>query len=90
MSLMTAPSKMVTSAPSMANARLLAGDARGYPRDGAGMDDNRRMERRNGTLGDTDVDVLSLYATCLVSILPVCLLIYRRYFSHENMFGIQS
>jgi hypothetical protein len=52
MSLMTTPSKMVTSALSMANARLLAGDARGYPRDGAGMDDNRRW---SGVMGGSAI-----------------------------------
>ncbi len=46
MSFVTTQPEMLTSVPSMTDARLLAGGSHGQPRDGAGMDGSRRIERR--------------------------------------------
>jgi PAS domain S-box-containing protein len=60
MSFVTTQPEMLTSVPSMSNARLLAGGSHGYPRDGADMDGNQRIERRrNGGSGDSPMDVLT-------------------------------
>ena len=45
MSVVTTQPEMLTSVPSMADARLLAGGSHDYP-DGAGMGGDRRVERR--------------------------------------------
>ena len=57
----------------MADARLLAGGSHGQPRDGAGMDGDRRVERRrNGGSGDSPMDVLMrLPAVVVLERIPV-------------------
>jgi len=47
MSFVTTPQEMLASMPCIANAWLLAGGSQDYPRDGAGMGGNRRIERRH-------------------------------------------
>jgi PAS domain S-box-containing protein len=60
MSVVTTQPEMQTCVPSMADARLLAGGSHGQPRDGAGMDGGRRIERRcNGSSGDSPMDILT-------------------------------
>jgi PAS domain S-box-containing protein len=57
----------------MSNAQLLGRGSHGHPGDGAGMDDNRRVERRrNGTSGDSPMDVLTrLPAMVVLERVPV-------------------
>jgi PAS domain S-box-containing protein len=73
MSIVTIQPEMLTSAPATPNARLLAGDSPEYPRDGAGMDGNLRVERRrNGTSGDSPMDILRrLPAVVVLERIPV-------------------
>ena len=73
MSFVTTQPEMLTSVPSMSNARLLAGDSHDYPRDGAGMDGDRRVERRrNGRSGDSPADILTrLPAVVVLERVPV-------------------
>ena len=73
MSVVTTQPGMLTSEPSASNARLLAGRSHGYPRDGAGMDGNRRVERRrNGRSGDSPADILRrLPAVVVLERIPV-------------------
>ena len=57
----------------MSNARLLSEGSYGHPGDGAGVDGNRRVERRrNGMSGDSPMDVLTrLPAVVVLERLPV-------------------
>ena len=73
MSFVTTHPEMLTSVPSMSNARLLAEGSHDCPRDGAGMEGNRRMERRrNGGPGDSPMDVLTrLPAVVVLERVPV-------------------
>jgi PAS domain-containing protein len=73
MSSVTTQPEMLTSGPSMSNARGLGGALPGYPRDGAGMDDDRRVERRrNGRSGDSPTDILTrLPAVVVLERMPV-------------------
>ena len=73
MSVVTTQPEMLTSVPSMSNAWLLAGGSHDYPRDGAGMDGNRRVERRrNGSPGDSPMDILTrLPAVVVLERIPV-------------------
>ena len=73
MSVVTTQPEMLTSVPSMSNARLLGGGSHDYPRDGAGMDGDRRVERRrNGRSGDSPADILTrLPAVVVLERLPV-------------------
>ena len=73
MSVVTTHPEMLTSEPSMSNPQLLAWGSHGYSRDGAGMDGNRRVERRrNGGSGDSPMDVLTrLPAVVVLERLPV-------------------
>ena len=60
MSFVTTQPEMLTSVPSTSSARLLAGGLHGHPRNGAGLDGNRRVERRrNGGSGDSPMDILT-------------------------------
>jgi PAS domain-containing protein len=60
MSSVTTQPEILTSVPSTSNAWLLAGGSHDHPRDGAGMEGNRRMERRrNGGSGDSPMDILT-------------------------------
>jgi hypothetical protein len=73
LSFVTTPPEMLASAPSAANAGLYAGGSQDYPRDGAGMGGNRRVERRrNGRSGDSSMDVLTpLPAVGVLERIPV-------------------
>ncbi len=73
MSVVTTQPEMLTSAPSTSNARLLAGGSHDYSRDGAGVDGDRRVERRrNGRSGDSPADVLTrLPAVVVLERIPV-------------------
>ena len=73
MSVMTTQPEMLTSVPSTSNERLPVGGLHDCPRDGAGMDDSRRIERRrNGGSGDSPMDVLTrLPAVMVLERLPV-------------------
>jgi len=57
----------------MSNAQLLGEGSHGHPRDGAGMDDNRQMERRrNRTSDDSPMDILTrLPAVVMLERIPV-------------------
>ena len=57
----------------MADAQLVGEGSHGHPRDGAGMDGNRRMERRrNGRSGDSPADILTrLPAVVVLERIPV-------------------
>ena len=57
----------------MSNAQLLGGDSHSYPRDGALMDGDRRVERRrNGSSGDSPTDILTrLPAVVMLERVPV-------------------
>jgi PAS domain S-box-containing protein len=60
MSVVTTQPEMLTSVPSMSNGWWPAGGSQDYPRDGAGVDGNRRVERRrNGSPGDLPMDILT-------------------------------
>ncbi len=73
MSVVTTQPKMLTSVPSTSNARSLAGGSHGNPADGAGMDDDQRVERRrNGSSGDSPMDILTrLPAVVVLERIPV-------------------
>jgi PAS domain-containing protein len=73
MSVVTTQPEMLTFVPSTSNARLLAGGSHDYPPDGAGMDGDRRIERRrNGRSGDSPMDVLTgLPAVVVLERIPV-------------------
>ena len=73
MSVVTTQPEMLTSVPSTSNAWLLAGGSQDYPRDGAGMDGSRRIERRrNGGPGDSPMDILTrLPAVVVLERIPV-------------------
>ena len=73
MSVVTTQPEMLTSVPSRSNPQLLAGSSHGYPRDGAGMDGGRRVERRrNGRSGDSPMDILTrLPAVVVLERVPV-------------------
>src|SRR5271165_5577648 len=73
MSVVTTQPEMLTFEPSTSNARLLAGGSHGYPRDGAGIGGDRRVERRrNGRSGDSPMDVLTrLPAVVVLERIPV-------------------
>ena len=73
MSVVTTQPEMLTSEPSTSNARLLAGGSHGYPRDGAGIGGDRRVERRrNGSSGDSPMDILTrLPAVVVLERVPV-------------------
>src|SRR5271155_3137533 len=73
MSVVTTQPEMLTSEPSTSNARLLAGGSHGYPRDGAGIGGDRRVERRrNGSSGDSPTDILTrLPAVVMLERIPV-------------------
>ena len=65
---------LVATVPSMSNARLLEwGLTRAHPGDGAGMEGDRRMERRrNGGSGDSPMDILTrLPAVVMLERIPV-------------------
>ena len=57
----------------MADARLLGEGSQGHPSDGAGMDGNRRIERRrNGRPGDSSKDILTrLPAVVVLERIPI-------------------
>jgi PAS domain S-box-containing protein len=59
--------------PSMGDARLVGEGSRGYPRDGAGVDGDRRVERRrSGSSGDSPTDILTrLPAVVALERIPV-------------------
>jgi PAS domain S-box-containing protein len=73
MSFVTTQPETLTSVPSTSNARLLAGGAHHYPRDRAGMDGDRRLERRrHGRSGDSPTDILTrLPAVVVLERIPV-------------------
>jgi PAS domain-containing protein len=73
MSVVTPQLEMLTSAPSMPNARLLSEDSHGHPHDGAGMGGGQRVERRRaGRSGDSPMDILTrLSAVVVLERLPV-------------------
>ncbi len=73
MSVVTTQPEMLTSLSSTSNARLLAGGPHDYPRDSAGMNGTRRIERRlNGRSGDSPMDILTrLPAVVVLERLPV-------------------
>jgi PAS domain-containing protein len=73
MSVVTTHPEMLRSVPSTSNARLLGGGSHGYPRDGAGMDGSRRIERRrNGGSGDSPMEILTrLPAVAVLERIPV-------------------
>ena len=59
MSIVTTQPEVLTSVPSTSNGWLLAGGSADHPRDGAGIDGGRLVERRrNGSSGDSPMDVL--------------------------------
>jgi PAS domain-containing protein len=67
MSIVTTQPEVLTSVSSASNARLLAGGSHGQPRDGAGMDGDRRIERRRaGGSGDSPMDILARMAAVVV------------------------
>src|SRR5277367_1165324 len=80
MSVVTTQPEMLTSEPSTSNARLLAGGSHGYPRDGAGIGGDRRVERRrNGSSGDSPTDILTrLPAVVMLERVPVPVLAMAR------------
>jgi len=68
MSVVTTQPEMLTSLPSMANARLLDGGSHDYP-DGS---DRRVERRRNGSSGDSPLDILTrLPAVVMLERIPV-------------------
>ena len=73
MSFVTTQPEMLTSVPPTSNAWLLAGGSHDCPGDGAGMGGNRRIERRrNGSLGDSPMDILTrLPAVVVLERIPV-------------------
>jgi PAS domain S-box-containing protein len=73
MSSVTTQPEMLTSVPSTSDAWLLAGGSHDYPSDGAGVSGDRVVERRrNGSPGDSPMDVLTrLPAVVVLERLPV-------------------
>ncbi len=74
MSVVTTQPEMLTSAvPTRSNAGLRAGGSHGHPGDGAGIDGDRRVERRRSSRsGDSPMDVLTrLPAVVVLERLPV-------------------
>src|SRR5271163_3268861 len=73
MSVVTTQPEMLTSVPSTSNARLLGGGSPDFPRDGAGVDGDRRVERRRtGRPGDSPMDILMrLPAVVVLERIPV-------------------
>jgi PAS domain S-box-containing protein len=73
MSVVTTQPEMVTPAPSTSSARLLGGHVGDCPRNGAGIDGSRRIERRrNGSSADSPMDILTrLPAVVVLGRLPV-------------------
>ena len=73
MSVVTPQPEMLTSVPSMANARLVDGGSPDSPRDAAGVGGSRRIERRrNGGSGDSPADILTrLPAVVVLERVPV-------------------
>jgi PAS domain S-box-containing protein len=73
MSVVAPQLEMLTSAPSMPNARLLTEDSHGHPHDGACMGGGQRVERRRaGGSGDSPTDILTrLPAVVVLERLPV-------------------
>jgi len=73
MSVVTPQLEMLTSAPSMPNARLLSEDSHSRPHDGACMGGGQRVERRRaGGSGDSPTDILQrLPAVVVLERLPV-------------------
>jgi PAS domain S-box-containing protein len=69
----TTQPEMLPSVPSSSNVLGLAGGSHDYPRDGVGMDADRRVERRrNGCSGDSAMDILRrLPAAVVLERLPV-------------------
>ena len=67
----------VVTMPLMANALLLTGGS--HPRDGAGVEGNRRIDRRrNGSPGDSPMDILTrLPAVVVLERVPVPTLAMR-------------
>jgi PAS domain-containing protein len=80
MSVATPQLEMLTSAPSMPNARLLSEDSHGHPHDGAGMDGGRWVERRrNGKSNDSPMDALTrMPAVVMLERVPLPLLAMAR------------
>jgi PAS domain S-box-containing protein len=72
MSVVTTQPEMLTSVPSTSSACLLGG-SRDYPRHSTGMDRDRRVERRrNGSSGDSPMDILTrLPAVVVLERLPI-------------------
>jgi PAS domain S-box-containing protein len=67
MSVVTTQPATLTSMPSTSNARLLAGGWHGQPGRGAGMDGDRRVERRcTGRSGDSPMDILTRLSAVVV------------------------
>jgi PAS domain-containing protein len=65
--MVTTQPEMLTSVRSASSARLLAGGLHSYPRDGAGVDGNRPVERRrNGRSGDSPMDILTRFPAVVV------------------------
>jgi PAS domain-containing protein len=73
MSVVTNQQEMLTSVPSTSNARLRVRGPHDYPCDSAGMDGNRRIERRrNGRSGGSPRDILTrLPAAVVLERIPV-------------------
>jgi hypothetical protein len=73
MSFVTTLPEMLTCLPSTSSALLLAGGSPGSSRDGAGVDGDRRAERRrNGGAGDSPMDILTqLPAVVVLERIPV-------------------
>jgi len=73
MSVVTTHPEMLTSVSSASNARLLAEGSHGQPCDGAGMDGDRRVERRRTRgSGDSPMDILTrLPAVVVLERVPV-------------------
>jgi PAS domain-containing protein len=73
MSVLITQPEMLTPVPSTSSARLLGGSVDDCPRNGAGIDGSRRIERRrNGSSGDSPMDILRrLPAVVVLERLPV-------------------
>jgi PAS domain S-box-containing protein len=73
MSFVTTQPEMLTSVPSMSNARLRGGGLHDCPRDGAGRGGNRRSERRHSrSSGDAPIDILTrLPAVVVLERIPI-------------------
>jgi PAS domain S-box-containing protein len=73
MSSVTTQPEMLTSVPPTSNAWSLAGGPHDCPRNGAGMGGDQRIERRrNGSAGDSPMDILTrLPAVVVLERIPV-------------------